>query len=161
MKNKISTLAFIALFSLAAVSANASPVEVYVGGTKYFIDITSKTSFDSIATTGANLQSQPWWGDSVTALAFKDAVGNNFPDVNDGWTGPLFAFERDVNIIVTKTLYSGLGEERLSAFNNYYWAYSVAAPTIAPVPEADTSAMLLTGLSVVGFMARRRKNTKA
>ena len=30
----------------------------------------------------------------------------------------------------------------------------------APVPEADTSAMLLTGLGLIGFMARRRKNTQ-
>jgi hypothetical protein len=28
---------------------------------------------------------------------------------------------------------------------------------ITPVPEADTSAMLLTGLGLVGLMARRRK----
>jgi hypothetical protein len=31
----------------------------------------------------------------------------------------------------------------------------------APVPEADTSAMLLMGAGVMGFMARRRKNTQA
>ena len=30
-----------------------------------------------------------------------------------------------------------------------------------PVPEADTSAMLLMGAGVMGFMARRRKNTQA
>jgi hypothetical protein len=30
------------------------------------------------------------------------------------------------------------------------------ASIAAPVPEADTSAMLLTGLGVIGFMARRR-----
>jgi hypothetical protein len=32
---------------------------------------------------------------------------------------------------------------------------------LAPVPEADTSAMLLMGAGVMGFMARRRKNTQA
>lgn len=32
---------------------------------------------------------------------------------------------------------------------------------LAPVPEADTSAMLLTGLGLIGFMARRRNKSKA
>jgi hypothetical protein len=30
-----------------------------------------------------------------------------------------------------------------------------------PVPEADTSAMFLMGVGVMGFMARRRKNEQA
>jgi hypothetical protein len=38
---------------------------------------------------------------------------------------------------------------------------SFAPASVAAVPEADTSAMLLTGLGVVGLMARRRKNTQA
>jgi hypothetical protein len=33
--------------------------------------------------------------------------------------------------------------------------------SVAAIPEADTSAMLLTGLGVMGFMVRRRKNTQA
>jgi hypothetical protein len=32
---------------------------------------------------------------------------------------------------------------------------------ISAVPEVETSAMLLTGLGLIGFMARRRKNTQA
>jgi hypothetical protein len=33
--------------------------------------------------------------------------------------------------------------------------------SVAAVPEADTSAMLLMGVGVMGFIARRRKNTQA
>jgi probable HAF family extracellular repeat protein len=33
--------------------------------------------------------------------------------------------------------------------------------SVAAVPEVDTSAMLLMGLGLFGFMARRRKNTQA
>jgi len=33
--------------------------------------------------------------------------------------------------------------------------------TLTPVPEPDTSAMLLMGAGVMGFIARRRKNTQA
>jgi hypothetical protein len=38
---------------------------------------------------------------------------------------------------------------------------SFAPATVSAVPEADTSAMLLTGLGVVGLMVRRRKNAQA
>ena len=37
----------------------------------------------------------------------------------------------------------------------------VVGVSAVPVPEADTSAMLLAGLGVMGFMARRRRNTQA
>ena len=33
--------------------------------------------------------------------------------------------------------------------------------SVAAVPEADTSAMLLMGAGVMGFMARRRKQVAA
>ena len=33
--------------------------------------------------------------------------------------------------------------------------------SVSPVPEPDSSAMLLTGLVVMGFIARRRRNTQA
>ena len=45
--------------------------------------------------------------------------------------------------------------------NNSMKLTSFAPASVAAVPEADTSAMLLTGLGVVGLMARRRKNTQA
>jgi hypothetical protein len=56
-------------------------------------------------------------------------------------------------------------KEVYERFNNLVIALdklSDAPASIAPpVPEADTSAMLLTGLVVMGFMVRRRKNTQA
>lgn len=49
---------------------------------------------------------------------------------------------------------------------NSYWNLSTAgvlsftAPSaVAAVPEADTSAMMLAGLGLMGFVARRRKNS--
>ena len=36
----------------------------------------------------------------------------------------------------------------------------ISGNSTAPVPESDTLAMLLTGLSLIGFMARRRKNNQ-
>ena len=39
--------------------------------------------------------------------------------------------------------------------------WEIAMTGVNPVPEADTSAMLLTGLGVIGFMVRRRKQAVA
>jgi hypothetical protein len=40
--------------------------------------------------------------------------------------------------------------------NNYAATFTTNGLTIAAVPEADTSAMLLAGLALMGFIARRR-----
>ena len=45
--------------------------------------------------------------------------------------------------------------------SNSFLGITAQAFVLTPVPEADTSAMLLTGLGVVGLMVRRRKNTQA
>ena len=44
----------------------------------------------------------------------------------------------------------------LGLFDGGFGAYSLTS-TVSPVPEASTLAMLLGGLGLVGFMARRRK----
>jgi MYXO-CTERM domain-containing protein len=43
--------------------------------------------------------------------------------------------------------------------SNYFQAWPVLPGDVAAVPEADTWAMLLAGLGLVGFVARRRKQT--
>lgn len=49
---------------------------------------------------------------------------------------------------------SGTG---ITGANASYGGVLVATPVAAPVPEPETFAMLLAGLGVVGFVARRRK----
>jgi|GEM_PF-1739994 hypothetical protein len=39
--------------------------------------------------------------------------------------------------------------------------YATFSTPTAPIPEADTSTMLLMGAGIMGFIARRRKNTNA
>jgi hypothetical protein len=39
------------------------------------------------------------------------------------------------------------------------WHLQIAAVPVAAVPEADTSAMMLAGLGLMGFIARRRRNS--
>jgi hypothetical protein len=47
----------------------------------------------------------------------------------------------------------------LGVFNGGFGAYALATSvtSVTPVPEASTIAMMLGGLGLVGFMARRRK----
>jgi hypothetical protein len=141
---KLNFVCIVSLFTVFSLSAKANPVQVNVEGKNYYIYITNNTSFDSNATTGVNLQSQPWWGDQSKALAFKDAVGDDFGNVNS-WTGPMFGYTRDVNIILTQTTYyeneNPLGDVRLSAFNNYRWAYSVLAGPSATDTQASISTL--------------------
>ncbi|MEG1118645.1 MAG: FxDxF family PEP-CTERM protein, partial [Janthinobacterium sp.] len=44
--------------------------------------------------------------------------------------------------------------------NHYFNATNVSG-YVSAVPEPETYAMLLAGLGLVGFMARRRKNKSA
>ncbi|MES3012480.1 MAG: PEP-CTERM sorting domain-containing protein [Pseudomonadota bacterium] len=58
--------------------------------------------------------------------------------------------------------FSGLAGAKITAlsFNNVPAtdAFETANYSITPVPEPETYALLLAGLGVVGFMARRRRN---
>ena len=68
--------------------------------------------------------------------------------VNDGWVLNRARAINDNGWIVGQASNSLLG-------------ISSQAFLLAPVPEADTSAMLLMGAGVMGFMARRRKTKQA
>jgi len=91
-------------------------------------------------------------------LVGQSSEGTGFgPSFNNGGDFNVFSFSSNApngTNVFTLTAASGSGEQMLLT--------SFAPASIAaPVPEADTPAMLLTGLGVVGFMARRRKNIQA
>jgi len=79
---------------------------------------------------------------------------NNFLSasvVDDGWV-----LNEAYDINESGSIVGTASNSRLSINNQAFLLTSLAAP----VPEADTSAMILTGLGVIGFMVRRRKNTQ-
>lgn len=49
------------------------------------------------------------------------------------------------------------GNESSGTLTQYYDNFSLTSPAIAPVPEPETYALLLAGLGLVGFAARRHK----
>lgn len=94
--------------------------------------------------SNANTKATLWYGTNVTDLNTYLDTSNN----PDGWVlTDAWRIDNDGSIY---------GDAFNSTLNqNKYFSLQ----SVNPVPEADTSAMLLTGLGVMGFMVRRRKNT--
>ena len=160
MNKKISQLAVAALFSLAAVSANANNTVTY-NGFNYLLNVQRMTY------TGneAEIQSTPWWGNESLALALaniykpSEAITDSVRFAYAQTTGASFENYID-NKVTTKSYFGDWGTYHSSvrkSVNGYY----VFGTATAAVPEADTSAMLLMGAGVMGFMARRRKQVAA
>jgi hypothetical protein len=80
--------------------------------------------------------------------------------------GPSFVHGGDINFYDAQSFNAPMAVTYftlIAANSNEPMKLTSFAPSsiAAPVPEADTSAMLLMGAGVMGFMARRRKNTQA
>jgi|LauGreSuBDMM15SN_2_FD.fasta_scaffold18849_3 hypothetical protein len=152
MKNKLSTLAVAAIFSLATVSANAAQT-VNFNGVDY--QLTKETiSYDGNA---SRFQANPWWGNeslatSLASLYHPDSGYAYFAyEVHPTWVRSKY-YEQD--LFLQGTYVANLSIP--NTVNGY-----VFGTAVTPVPEADTSAMLLMGAGVMGFMARRRKQVAA
>jgi hypothetical protein len=156
MNMKISTLAVAALFSLAAVTANANNTVTY-NGFNYLLNVQRMTY------TGneAQIQNTPWWGNESLSLALS---GLYKPSGYPEFTTFYFAYEERVTPTIRLMANSALNypsgwassPRNAIPFTNAV-DYVFATSVTAAVPEADTSAMLLMGAGVMGFMARRRK----
>lgn len=126
-------------------------------GSLFYIELAGPTSFDRLAVTGdASL--------NYSQIIFR-LLGNYVPAIGDGYTW-----------LTVGGAASGLGtldwwvEKDDGAGGFYFWAgpnYSPPGMQIAfsgdriafdaaPIPEPETWALLLAGLGVVGFIARRR-----
>jgi hypothetical protein len=208
MKSKISKLAVAALFSLAAVSANAAVI-IDTGartdssasiasqydemmGIFYQSSLGYRVSFtDSYNIT--DISSYFNSGDSIGVLMslYSDNSGTpntqlysqsfSFSDpYTDTWAG-LSGINWNVTAgnywLTYETFYGqadlyGSSTSFPSVYMNGFepvWQSNgsrglslvITGTSVNPVPEADTSAMLLMGVGVMGFMARRRKNAQA
>jgi hypothetical protein len=110
--------------------------------------------------TGSGYYLYHWWGNQQLA----SHLATTYYGDHDA-TREFLAFQND-ETSVTSMIYA-------HDFNNYDHSVIsyvnsiditdgyVFATSVNPVPEADTSAMLLMGAGVMGFMARRRKQVAA
>ena len=168
---KISTLAVAAIFSLATVSANAaeyefndiykrrdslSPWDIYYTFTNASRDYSSSIVISANNTFTYTFKT----GDTLFGTYIVDTARSQ---VGEGGGDPNNWDRFYANLTFTGgtglfTVASGTG--LINATPNV-WNELSARSFVTAVPEADTSAMLLMGAGVMGFMARRRKNTQA
>jgi hypothetical protein len=155
MRTKFLKLALALTLSASALSANAAPTtSVTINGNTFDVS-TISTSWD---VDSALIQSSsPWWGNGNPAVSGSNQLADTY-----------FAYQFDSNSNSVFYFYNGgfnsplaFGSPTISGSDIVKYAYVNSSPVTTPVPEADTSAMLLMGAGVMGFMARRRKNTQA
>jgi hypothetical protein len=95
------------------------------------------------------------------ALGTAGKIGNFGGDTNAliGTNMSVFNIVRNGTSGVTEATATKLS---VAGFNPYFNMSNTGALTyVAAVPEADTSAMMLAGLGLMGFIARRRRNNVA
>lgn len=129
-------------FSTAVVNSNS---EINLYGT-------SCTSCGFNIVTANDLASASW--DDNAGILQNTKLTAKFGDNMDffKWT----SVGTKSTMLATKTAFSS----DTAAGTDHYWTLSSNGElnyVAAPVPEADTYALLLAGLGIVGFMARRRK----
>ena len=149
MRNKLLKLAL--ALTLSSLTANATPdtTNITFDGNTYNVS-TITTSWDA---NSVLLQLSPWWGSgSQAGTASEQLAGSHFAYGFDSDNNNVFTAFNDPIILWTQSIKSS---------DIVSYAYVNSTTVAAPVPEADTSAMLLTGLGLVGFMARRQKAIKS
>ena len=96
-----------------------------------------------------------WWGQNTQSVYTPGSTANFSITLSNVAVGS--------NTVGVST-YFGYGAATAQSASNQYGNYSTFTGTfaspVAAVPEPETYAMLLAGLGLVGFMARRRKSGK-
>jgi hypothetical protein len=124
------------------VSSGPNDLQGWSSGTSgylgfVFYDSSSELHYGSLLMTLSNTVYPTMYSPE---LAYSSGQGSGFAKLQPGFNGSInvlsWSYETTPNLGLTLS-------------------------SLAPIPEADTSAMLLTGLGVIGFMARRRRKTQA
>lgn len=177
MKKNTQSLIAALVLAGAAVSAQAAPIDVSHG--VQTVDLTNKTSVKYGASFGANLAQDTFADKIAFSITTKSIVGADVTStapiaVGLNLTGfklysssgalvynvPTYALTGATDLwkLPKLTLSAGSyyleidGKINAASTGSYSGNISLKA-----VPEADTYAMMLAGLGLVGFVARRRK----
>jgi hypothetical protein len=94
-------------------------------------------------------------GGSLSNVMLDGSAASVFTNL----TGKIYTFTVGSSALSHQLSYNGTGT------SSFTWLTSpstggglTVGPTVSAVPEPETYAMLMAGLGVVGFMARRRKS---
>jgi hypothetical protein len=126
--------------------------------TNYNIIINSQTDYGQLSVGSANgsMAFGIYDGSTIAANTTYNNVLRGFNGFSDGSsiTGPQ-------TVTGATGVFNGLNYSlTANSITAGGWDLVVGS-SVNPVPEADTSAMLLMGAGVMGFIARRRKNAQA
>jgi hypothetical protein len=178
MKKNTQSLIAALVLAGAALSAQAAPIDVSHG--VQTIDLTNKTSVKYGASFGTNLATDTFadkiafsvttkssFGADVSSTAAPATVGLNLTGFklfsSTGtliYKAPTYVSTGIVDLWTMSklTLNSGNYYLEVDGIVNSAKAGSYSGNiSLKAVPEADTYAMMLAGLGLVGFVARRRK----
>ena len=156
LMKKLALAAVLATGAASSAMAVETNVSIDLNGGA-FSALLGEITIGSLSNVTGNLNFST---DSITLFGMPFTFANPGNDVTVGFggfgsvtstpTGYSFAFN---NVAAGTYLLSATGNNAagLTAVNASYTV------TAAPVPEPETYAMLMAGLGVVGFMARRKK----
>jgi hypothetical protein len=168
----VNSISDISLGRLSVVGLGANPALVtytYLGKEAGF----PNNFYSQFSAGGIVFQNTPQTAIGTTVSVVTNS-GGLLPFAFEGYTGNYArnAGTWDPNasiglIAENYTILSGAGAGTYSyilGFNDTYtghndWDDMVIGVNIAPIPEPETYAMLLAGLGLMGFVARRRKQT--
>jgi hypothetical protein len=127
-------------YSLAGEGASA-----YVSGYLGALDIEGNTSNHLNSALQSSLSNGTW----------SASAGVTLPATGWGGTDGIVS---SVSLAISNDLFADAGfGSSASIYKDFVGITAVTTPVTTPVPEADTYAMLLAGLGLVGFMARRAR----
>jgi len=160
--------------SMSLVAPYAQPYDIVAaGGTKTFADLLTADGLAEIATYADGIG--PWKPYLVKTVADGvERTGDSILTINDrrvdGSTGVIEAAHKEGLLVHTWTFRndaSGYGFADPQAEMEYYFKLGVdgvftdfpdtGVAALAAVPEPETYALLLAGLGLLGFAARRRR----
>ncbi|NEZ62562.1 PTPA-CTERM sorting domain-containing protein [Leptolyngbyaceae cyanobacterium CCMR0082] len=170
--NKIaaSIACSLGIASVSAVVLAAAPVSALsITAEDSIYELTlEETTFDDLRAREDFENLVPWFGDEDLAQAVAAAAGEAFADGNnelgvpDGFFGPSFAFDVDINGSIDFTTYIN-NERRLveagKINSDSDTFYAVINLEVSPDGAADVpTPALLPGLMGMGLAAMRRRN---
>jgi len=190
MKNKTLKLLLAAAFSITSFAANAANYTFDENEVLTFLTLSDGTSFPAYSNFSSTSSDYTYTtvfnGFSGTFLGGMYGIQHTMPSgdalngfasltqqSNDAsYTTPATyqTFTFDITYTGGTGLFEGASGTGIFTGENFFnnqgaivsgFATLTASVSTPPVPEADTSAMLLMGVGVMGFMARRRKQLAA
>ena len=158
-----NTIFGLLVLALTSVSAEAATVTINTSIGAY--DVTTVTG--TYADLSPTLNAQPWWHVGSMALEFANATSTQLGLPNaSGTLGPDFGFDTftqtlpypggTLTVINSATWDSSLGTAKYTAFGpaaSVTWA--IATPSESPVPEPNTTALMVFGLITVVLAGKR------